>query len=265
MLGRIREYIPYFITTIISFLLILSNNSPQVDLLRGKIADVAAIVAYPVSGLIKIGHLWKNNREMRTQLANRLLQLAQLESSGTENEHLRRMLDFKERIPYELIAAEVIGTSLDPGVRGVLVNCGRKDGVVNNQAVLSPEGIVGRVYLTGERSASVQLIIDPNIGVAGRLLRSRESGIVHSSSQNSLTLDGIPITAAVEIGDTVVTSGMDGVFPPDIPIGTTVRVTPASNGWLWNVEVTPIVEFGRLEQVFLVRMIRFEERGDSAR
>ncbi|MDP8228674.1 MAG: rod shape-determining protein MreC [Candidatus Electryoneaceae bacterium] len=260
-----KGYIPYLITTIVSFLLIFSSQCPQVDLLRGKAGDVVAILAYPVSGIIKIGHLWKNNRMMSSTLAEMTIHLGHLQSSGVENEHLRCMLGFKERTQYELITAEVIGTSLDPGVRGILINCGEVDGVMDNQAVILPEGIVGRVYRTGKHSASVQLILDHNIGVAGRLLRSRESGIVHSSSQNYLMLDGIPITASMEVGDTVVTSGLDGVFPPGVPIGTTANVNPASNGWLWNVEVTPMVKFGRLEQVFLVRMIRFATRGDSAR
>ncbi len=257
MYGVIRNYIPWLLTTGISLLIIFSNNLPQVDDLRAKVSDLFVTASYPVSGIAKIARLWRDNRELREHLATLNMKLATLEASGAECERLRWMLDYKSEVPYRLNVAMVVGMSPDPGVRGVLVNSGSDDGVSINQAAISPDGIVGRVYRVGKSSSSVQLMTDMNIGVAGRLLHSRESGIIHATSNGKMTLDGIPVTASVEIGDTVVTAGLDGIFPSGLTIGVIEDVISINNGWLLEIEVSPSVNFNRLEELFIVG------RGDS--
>jgi rod shape-determining protein MreC len=257
MYGVIRNYIPWLLTTSFSLILIFSNNIPQVDALRVKVSDLFVTVSYPISGIGKVARLWRENRDLRQRLATMNMKLAALEASGSECERLRWMLNYKSQVPYGLNVAMVVGMSPDPSVRGVLVNAGSDDGVAINQAAIAPDGIVGRVYRVGNSSSAIQFITDMNIGVAGRLLLSRESGIIHSTSNGKMTLDGIPVTATVEVGDTVVTAGLDGIFPSGLNIGIVEKVNYLNSGWLLEIEINPSANFNRLEELFII------VRGDS--
>lgn len=252
MLAGIRGILPWIIVTALSIVFIFSNKNPQMDHLRGRLTDLLATGSYPVNVLIKSTRLWGENRRLRSELAEMSVKLSQLQEFSQENERLRKMLGLKMLSPYKLLPAEVVGISPDAGVRGLLINIGSEDGVKINHAAVTPNGIVGRIYRVGKSSSSVQLITSPNIGVAARLKRSREDGIIHNSNLKNLVLNGIPISASIEIGDTVITSGLGGIFPPGLMIGITTDVIPASSGWLHEVIVSPSVDFSRLEEVFVI-------------
>ncbi len=253
MFGSLKPYVPWLITSLLALGLIFSNDTPQVEALRANLSDLVVIMTHPVSAVLKAPRLWDENVYLRERLAEMSLKFARLGSSGEECERLRSMLAFKEKTSYSLIAGDMVGMNPDIGIRGLLLNVGSDDGVKINQAVIVPDGLVGRIYRVGKRSSNVQLLTDKNIGIAGRLLRNQEDGIVHASVGSSLRLDGIPVTAAVSEGDSVVTSGLGGVFPPGLFIGLTDKVERAPNGWLWRIEVEPAVDFGRLAELFVIQ------------
>ncbi len=253
MFGAFRPYIPWLATTALALGLIFSNRNPQIETLRGRLTDLVVVCTKPVSSALEAPRLWIENRRIRKLLTEMSLELARLGESSAETQRLRQLLEFSEHSGFELIAAEVVGMNPDMGVRGILIDRGRGDGVEVNQAAIVPEGLVGRIYRVGDGSAAVQLIIDHNIGVAGRLMRSRENGIIHYAGGNRLSLDGLPVTASIEAGDTVVTSGLGGIFPAGVFIGVITNVSPAPDGWLLDVEVAPGVDYGRLEELFVVR------------
>lgn len=253
MFGALRRYLPWLATSIVALTLIFSNQNPQIESLGAGIIDMVTLGTAPISWLLKAPQVWKENRRLRRMLVDLSQEVAGLGERSAENRRLREMLSFMEQSEYEMLAAEVVGMNPDPGVRGLLVNRGSGDGVTGNMAVIVPEGVVGRVYRTGVSSAAVQLLIDPNLGVAGRLRKGREDGIVHASGGRRLRLDGIPVTADVATGDSVVTSGLGGIFPPNLFIGVTTRVAPAPDGWLLEVEVAPGVDFSRIEELFIVK------------
>jgi len=253
MFGVLKSYLSWLITSLLALGLILSNENMQVNTMRDNFSDLLVIVARPVSNLIRAPRLWGENARLRKQLAELSIKVADISDSAVETERLRHMLDFRERSAYELVATEVIGMNPDFGIRGILVDAGSEDGVEINQAVITPDGVVGRVYRAGKRSSAVQLLLDPNSGVAARLGRSREVGIVHAAGGRRLRLDGVPVTAAVGTGDSVITSGLGGVFPPGLLIGVTRSVNHRAVDWLWQIELQPAVDFGHLYELFVVR------------
>jgi rod shape-determining protein MreC len=253
MFGAFRQFIPWFIATLVSLLLILANQNPQIESIRNGFNDLVILGSSPLSSLLKAPHIWRENQMLRRKLADLTLELARLQRNNVEAPRLRALLGFAESSRYSLVAAEVIGLNPDQSVRGMLINRGSSDGIACNQAAMVPEGIVGRVYRVSVNSAAIQLLTDPNLGVAARLKQARENGIIRAGRGQGLQLDGVPVTAVVDVGDTVLSSGLGGIFPPDILIGVVSQVKPDPEGWLWDIEVTTEVDFGKIEELFVIQ------------
>lgn len=252
MFAVIRPYIPWLLTTCISFILIFSNNLPQVTALRAKIGDAVTILASPISNLSRYNKLGSENRKLRKQIAEMSLMVGELQSSGAERDRLRKMLDFYDKSEFRLVPGVVVGFSPDPAVRGVVVDCGSNRGVRKNVGVISADGVVGRVYRCGKRSSAVQFLTDLNIGISGRTAVSREFGIVHAADDGALTLDGVPVTAEIKRGEKVVTAGLDGIFPKELTIGYVKEIKLSEDSWLLEVIVNPVVNFNQLEELFVI-------------
>jgi len=256
MFGFLKSYFPWLATTAFCLFLIASSSSPQSDSLRGGLSDFIALGTAPLSDLLHFPKIWKENRALKKRLVEMSLELAELGSKADENERLRRMLGFAADAPFHVTAAKVVGMNPDLGIRGILINRGASVGIAKNMAALAPEGLVGRVYRVGQYTSAVQLLTDPNLGVAGRLTRGRELGIVRAEAGRMLKLDGVPVTAEISQGDSVVTTGLGGVFPENLFIGVVHDVARSPDGWLWDIHLLPGVDFNRLDELFVVQGVR---------
>lgn len=253
-MNAIRQYLLWFITTVVCFILIISSRSPQGVLLRDRLTDIIVVTTYPISSTLNILNIWRDNRELRLQLTRMSLQLASSSQNHVELERLRKMLEYKDHSAVSLQSAEVIGAGPSTGFKGIIVNIGAKDGVKFNQPVITAEGVVGRTYRIGESSTIVQLLTDPNLGVAGKLFSSGENGILHAAGRGRLQFHGLPLSVNITIGDTVITSGLGGTFPAGLILGIATEFYPSSNEWLWDIEVKAAVNFLSIEEVFIVQM-----------
>ncbi len=253
MFGALKQYIPWLLTTALSLILIFSSQNRHVVEMKANLSDLVVVCTKPVSSILNWSHIWKENRKLHKHLSEMSLTIAKLEGVGTEAQRLREMLNFKNMVELEIVAAEVTGITPDPGITGLLIDHGSNDGLSRNQAVIIPNGLVGRIYRVGKESAAVQLLTDPNIGVAGILIKGREKGIVHASTGNTLTFDGVPVTANIELGDSVLTSGLGGIFPEGLFIGIVINISSTKDGWLFKTTLRPAVDFGKIEEVFVVR------------
>ncbi|MDP8240741.1 MAG: rod shape-determining protein MreC [Candidatus Hatepunaea meridiana] len=258
MFGKIKPYVPWLATSLLAMGFIFSNQSPQINTLRQNLTDLILIGAHPVNSILNAPRVWNENTRMREQLAVMSMKIARLGDSGTEALRLRRMMNFRERSSFKLITAEAIGMNPDPGIRSVLINAGSVDSVRVNDAVIVPTGVVGRIYRVGRRSSAVQLLLDPNLGVAGRIANSYDDGIIHSAGMRKLRLDGIPTSATIEVGDSVITSGLGGVFPQGLLIGYVNKISLNPNRWLLDIAVEPSADLGRLMELFII------QKADSA-
>lgn len=131
-----------------------------------------------------------------------------------------------------------------------------------NQPVRTPEGLIGRVVRTAGRYAKVQLITDPASSVSAMVERSRRQGLVggvERADGAALMLDLVPNQADVRIGDRVVTGGLDGIFPRGIPIGRVIAIAPGPD-MFQRIEVTPYVDYGQLDQVYVLEARSIPER-----
>jgi len=120
-----------------------------------------------------------------------------------------------------------------------------------DMAVIAPEGVVGRIIMPTRRAAKVQLLVDRNAAAGAMVERTRAQGVVVGMGTNRLQMEYLPGSADVKVGDRVVTSGIDGIYPKGFVIGTVESVNRgvAESG---SVVITPMIDFGRLESVLVV-------------
>jgi rod shape-determining protein MreC len=198
--------------------------------------------------------LASDNRELRHRLAASELRVGQLEEAGRQNERLRELLAFGQRAePEVLTGAEVVGWGDGRVAFTVTISAGSQDGVERNQAVVTADGLAGRIErVTGPHHALVSLLNDPTNAVAAVVERTREQGIFRFLGGTGV-LEFILLAADVQVGDRVLSSGRGGIYPPGLLIGTVERVSDDPDRVTKRVEVALAVPLDRLEEVFVLK------------
>jgi len=174
-----------------------------------------------------------------------------LEAEAT-NRKLQQLLDFRVQLPGKTLTASVIANSASSWFQGCILDKGSADGVLKDMAVVTPLGVVGKVVSVTAHSAKVILLTDANSGVDVLVQRTRGRGIVSGSLDNGTLLKYVKRSEDVQVGDRLITSGLDGVFPKGLMAGTVIRVNKQNLGLFQLVEVLPAVQSARVEEVLVV-------------
>jgi len=200
------------------------------------------------------GGLWRaqqENRDLRRELATTRSQLQQVAEYAEESERLRRLLDFKARAPFQAVAAEIIAFSPGASSNAILIDKGLDYGLTPDLAVITPVGVVGKTISVYHHSTQVLLITDPSSGVGAMLERSRGQGVLKGTGNNLCRLDYIMNEELVSSGDSVVTSGLDQIYPKGLPVGTVLKV---GDGNIYkSIVVRPAARLDTLETVLVVQ------------
>jgi rod shape-determining protein MreC len=193
------------------------------------------------------------NEVLKHQLAELEVRLQEQRALAARTVQLQALMDLKSTTTLPTIAAEIIAGNPNPGILSVTVNRGSDDGVQADMAVISPKGIVGRVIGRPAAHASrVQLLVDSAAAAGALVERSRAGGIVVGVDLDPpLQLQLVSNLADVVVGDVVVTSGSDGVYPKGFPIGK-VEKSERGPGLYRQITVRPLVDFSGLENVLIV-------------
>jgi rod shape-determining protein MreC len=202
-------------------------------------------------GYVDLRAVREENRKLREK-ATRLEQALWMEREVVARyDRLSDVLQLAERLPFESVVAEVIGVDASSWFRTITVNRGLDRGVELNAPVVGPGGLVGRVTAVGPHVAQVQLLSDSDCSVGSLLVRTRTRGIVSGQGGAELQLKYVSNLEDVAVGDLVVTSGIDGIYPKGIAIG---RVASVKNGpRLFKViSIEPAASLNRLEEVFIL-------------
>ena len=180
-----------------------------------------------------------------------------------ENNRLKEALWTEERLKklsylqyqYASVSrvAQIFARDPSSWFKTVLVNKGEKDGVAKDMAVVTSDGVVGRVIEVSLHTAKVLLITDPNSAMDVIVQRSRTQGIMEGKVEEVCVLKYVQKNEDVQVGDKVITSGLGGIFPKGLMTGTVTRVERKRPGIFQYIEVTPSVDFSRLEEVLILK------------
>jgi rod shape-determining protein MreC len=218
--------------------------------LQGAVAAIRNTVSGAWNSVAGVLDARDQNVVLRGRVDELERDLARLAEVDLENVRLRRFLDYRQTLPGPVLTAQVVGW--DPGsARTITIDRGASDGVTKSRGVLTPDGVVGRVIEASGHAARVLLVTDGNSGVAGLVQRTRAHGIVHGTREGGCALKNVKRTEDVQVGDLVVTSGLDGIFPKGLVIGKVTAVDKKGQGLFQNAEVVPGADLARLEEVLV--------------
>jgi rod shape-determining protein MreC len=205
---------------------------------------------------VDLVHVRQQNIDMKQEIDRLRLEKIRLQQDAEQGQRLQGLLGFKEQYLDQTVAAQVIGTSGTDLSRVIYVDRGTRDGVGPGMAVITPDGIVGKVSRADRTTSQVLLITDPMSGAGVLLERLRLNGILKGTLGGYPEVLDVMADEKVQPGDTIVTTGGDRVFPKGLPVGTVTSVFPdRERDPFLAIRVKPTVNLGRLEEVLIVTKV----------
>ena len=208
--------------------------------------------------------LWRNyldlrnvrteNADLRQQIRQLRLDQVRLGEDASQARRLQALFEFKEQYISSTLPAQVISTSGSEFSRSIYIDKGARSGLKVDMPVISPSGIVGKIYRVYPSSSLVLLINDPSSGAGVILKGSRLQGILRGTPGGETRVEDIMSDEKVEPGETVLTSGGDRIFPKGLPVGVVTHVVPGNDLFL-NIRVKPSASLERLEEVLVITKI----------
>jgi len=267
-LGRYRNLI---ILVLVLFLQVL-GLAVQVKTGAGEKAETRLIRMWAASAITPFeravvwvqtstGNLWHNyfylrgvraeNRQLKEQIEQMRLEQVRLTEDAAQARRLQTLLSFKEQFVSKTVAAQVIGTAGSDLSRMVYIDKGENSGIGPDMAVITSDGIVGKVLLAGPNESRVLLISDQTSGVGAILEKSRLQGVLRGSAGGEVMLERVMSDEQVQPGETVLTSGGDQIFPKGLPVGTVTRVSSGKDLFL-DIKIKPAANLAKLEEVLVL-------------
>ena len=194
----------------------------------------------------------KENKNLKKVLSYAIEENEKRNEIELTNYRLRKLLNFKKTIDHQVLPAEIVGKDPSPWYQAILIDKGKSDGVEKGQPVVIPEGIAGQVTEVLNNYSKVLLIIDQNSAVDALVQRTRARGVIKGDSTDRYLFKYVLRKHDVRVGDTIVSSGLDGVFPKGLRIGYVSEVVKPSSGIFQDVTVAPFIDFEKLEEVLVL-------------
>ncbi len=217
-----------------------------------------------VKSIGRIPGLKRENQTLEMEIARLNAEQTRLKMFEIQNEELRRLLKFTSQPETHWIASEVLARTRDGWWQTLRLNKGSADGIRENMAVVSMDGLVGKTVAVSRNTTDVLLLSDPACRVSSRLMKSGSFGIVSGrgpswQGQVYCRMEFIHKNDKLEAGDEVVTSGLGGVFPANVPIGYVDRVYMDPSGLYQHADVITRAELSNLRYVFVMNVKTFAE------
>lgn len=242
---------------------------------QGWFYKPAGMIAGFFQDLNELQVIYRENKELKKTLVHYAQDTQRLNELEAQNKRLKDALAFTDRQKqannYRYHIAEVVAASTDAFNHTITINLGEKDGIKPNMAVITPDGLIGRVHSVFPFHSDVQLLSNLNdtdnttkaISVTVRGKESSSFGVIESYERDKNTGADVLVmtkveqadpTHAIAIGDTVVTSGLGQVFPPGIMVGKIVAIGQGEFGITPRVSVQPFASFTHIQEVFVVEV-----------
>ena len=199
--------------------------------------------------------LWalrKENEELRSRLEALQKSAQQATELDFANQRLGQLLALREELGENAVAARIVGRSSLAWIKTVILNKGANQGLTKGMAVIVPEGVLGQVVSVSAHTARVLLVSDPNSAVDILVQRTRVRGIATGLADGGSILKYIERKEDIQIGDTLITSGLDGIFPKGQLLGTVIRVGAQGGHLFQEVEVKLSADLTKVEEVLVV-------------
>ncbi|NQZ99206.1 MAG: rod shape-determining protein MreC [Myxococcales bacterium] len=240
-----------------------TGEGGEMSWFTGAILDVAApvqkVLAMPVDFVretfidyVDLLMVREENSELRARVAALDEENLQLREALVASGRLQRIAEMRDAFEIPMLSSELVGVDASPWFRSALVDRGQVDGVRAGMPVISEQGLVGLVRATSTTAARTMLVVDRQSAIDGTVQRSRTRGLVRGRGTDQLEFEFVARGHDVEVGDLVMTSGLGGVYPKGLRMGEVVEILDPGSQLMQTALIEPAVDFGRLEQVFVM-------------
>lgn len=206
-----------------------------------------------VRNYVWLKNLRKENEVLRREVSELESRITSYHEAYVENLRLRRLLDFRSSIRVETAAAQVVMHDLTGWFQTLMVDKGFRDGIAQDMAVVNDEGVIGRILDVSDRHSRVLLITDPASSVDAVIQRNRVRGILTGRDANGCMLKYVRGNLDIQVGDLVVSSGKDGVYPKGLRLGIVQAAFKDPVDLFQKIEVKPLVRLSALEEVLVIK------------
>jgi len=235
------------------------------DFVQSPVTTVTASVSNYFSSIANLRSAQDENGELKKRVQELEVETQQKKALDAENERLRSLLKLKEQSKYNVLIARIIGRDPSAWFDSAIVNRGSLDGVRLNMPVVTDGGLVGRITAVSPLTSQVDLITRDKSGigaVVGQIGESSALGVVMGTSKKELLeMKYVTGSTDVQIGQTVFTTGQDGIFPPGLKIGEIVNLVSGSATTPHQIEIQPASRLGSMQEVGIL-LYEPPDRGD---
>lgn len=271
LILRFKEYVAILVLIVIAMIMIATSSNTQLRSFRTISVGIIASVQSAFSWVPNPYALQTENRALRQLVRDQSVELMQLREAGIKAEKLRDLLEFKQKSPMKLLAAEVIAKSVIQARNIATLNVGSKDGVKEGMPVITERGLVGRIVGISPNYSIVQLLLNADMRLSVMSLRGRNEGMLTWDYEGGrrMLLRQIEAVRPQPKHDTIVTSGYSAMYPENITVGTITAIEQEEGSLFYRIIITPSVDFGTLDEAFVVlhrpddERLKLEERNDS--
>lgn len=256
--SSFKEYIILIILLIISLILLSQNNTAGIQKVRSLAFGTFASVTSIFTDVFNVSNLKKDNEELRRTNAELMLQMSKLREYGIVNNDLKSLLNFKDSTNFPLISATVVSKSLTKSQGTITLNAGKNQSVKVGMPVITDKGLAGIVFSTSDNYSIARTLTNVDLKLTIKSERTRENAIMKWNGDR-LVMINVPKTFNIKKGDRIVTSEISSIVPFPLPVGVVAEIDNVEKGIFNEVRVQPFVDFQRVENVFILGIVKSKE------
>ena len=203
-------------------------------------------------------------QDLQDQNETLMTEITKLKEESSEAARLQALLDFKSAYALEGTGARVIAGSIDSYNSTITIDKGSASGLQKGMAVTDSRGVVGEISEVSLNTSVVRLITDERSGISAQVQTSRAQGEIEGQGTLVLKMDLVRVDQQIQVNDMIVTSGLGGIFPKGLPIGTVISVDRPQGAMYYSVAVKPLASVGNLEEVFVITSLNSDKLATDA-
>lgn len=215
--------------------------------------NLSGLIEDAVSEYVWLRHVREQNEDLQLRVATLERKVIEYQEAYIENLRLRRLLDFRSTIQGEAVASQVVVHDMTGWFQTLIVDKGFRDEIAPDMPVVNDEGVIGRILDVSDHHARVLLITDPGSSVDAIVQRNRVRGILSGKDANGCVLKYIRGNLDVQVGDLIITSGKDGLFPKGLRLGVVQGIFKDPVDLFQKIEVKPLVRLSALEELLIIK------------
>ncbi len=205
-----------------------------------------------VDNYVLVTEVSDENEKLRKEIDKLIHQNNELTEQLRQKGRISDLMEYQQKRRLKSIVATVIGRDSTQWARVVFIDKGTQNGIRENLAVVTHAGVVGHVIQAGVNTSKVMLIADGRSAIDTLFGDDRIAGIVVGTGMEFCEMKYVPITADVNVGDQILSSGLGGIYPKGLVVGTVISITKATQGLFQEITIAPSADFGRLEEVLVL-------------